>query len=164
MTARRSRGDGGLSWDEGRQRWVAAVTVGYIPSGRRIVRRDAGRTKTQARAKLKEILRDHDDGVAISSRADTVAQAVEDWLAHGLGGRDVSTLEACRSLARQHVIPGPGCAEVAGAVRGGRRPLARGRGADVEHQHGGADQVDPGQGDLPGAGARQGQAQHRPAV
>ncbi len=90
------------------QRWVAAVTVGYTPSGRRIVRRGAGRTKTEARNKLKEILRDHDDGVAIASRGHTVAQAVEDWLAHGLGGRDASTVDACRSLARQHVIPALG--------------------------------------------------------
>ena len=39
MTARRSRGDGGLSWDEARQRWVAIVTVGYTASDKRIVRR-----------------------------------------------------------------------------------------------------------------------------
>jgi hypothetical protein len=29
MTKRRSRGDGGLFWDERRQRWIASVTVGY---------------------------------------------------------------------------------------------------------------------------------------
>jgi integrase len=108
MAARRSRGDGGLSWDETRERWIAAVTVGYAPNGKRIVRRASGRTKTEARAKLKELLRDHDDGIPIASRAYTVGQAVEDWLAHGLGGRDPSTVETSRILARQHVIPALG--------------------------------------------------------
>jgi hypothetical protein len=31
MTKRRSRGDGGLHWDEARQRWIASVTIGYTP-------------------------------------------------------------------------------------------------------------------------------------
>ena len=108
MTARRSRGDGGLSWSETRQRWVAAITIGYTPTGRRIVRRASGRTKTEARAKLKEILRDHDDGLTVTSRSPTVSHAVHDWLDHGLGGRDPGTVETLRILARQHVIPALG--------------------------------------------------------
>jgi hypothetical protein len=88
MTARRSRGDGGLHWDEARQRWIASVTVGYTPAGKRIVRRGSGRTKTEAKNKLKEIIRDHDDGVATTQRGFTVADAVNDWLDHGLASRD----------------------------------------------------------------------------
>ena len=53
MTKRRSRGDGGLHWDEARQRWIASVTVGYTPAGKRIVRKGSGKTKTEARNKLK---------------------------------------------------------------------------------------------------------------
>jgi hypothetical protein len=49
VTTRRSRGDGGLFWDENRQRWIAEVTVGYTPAGTRIVRRGSGRTKTEAK-------------------------------------------------------------------------------------------------------------------
>src|SRR5689334_7810185 len=105
MTARRSRGDGGLSWDETRQRWVAAVTVGYTPAGRRIVRRASGRTKTEARTKLKEIVRDYDDGLTVAGRSPTVADIVNDWLEHGLGGRDPRTVNTLRTLARHHVIP-----------------------------------------------------------
>ena len=45
MTKRRSRGDGGLHWDEARQRWIASVTVGYTPAGKRIVRKANGKTK-----------------------------------------------------------------------------------------------------------------------
>jgi len=39
---RRGRGDGGVHWDENRQRFIASVTIGYSPSGKRIVRRGSG--------------------------------------------------------------------------------------------------------------------------
>ena len=71
MTVRRSRGDGGLHWDEARQRWVASITVGHTPAGKRIVRKGSGRTKTEARNRLKEIVRDHDDGVLIAAQSYT---------------------------------------------------------------------------------------------
>src|SRR5687767_12084243 len=35
----------------------------------------------------------------------TVRQAVEDWLAHGLGNRDVNTRKANTSLCNRHIIP-----------------------------------------------------------
>ncbi|WP_433274067.1 tyrosine-type recombinase/integrase [Pseudonocardia xinjiangensis] len=108
MTARRSRGDGGLHWDETRQRWIASVTVGYTPSGKRIVKRGSGRTKTEARNKLKELVRDHDDGLAASQHGYTVADAVNDWLDYGLSARDQNTVATRRSLANQHVIPALG--------------------------------------------------------
>lgn len=92
MTERRSRGDGGLHWDERRQRWIATATVGYDGRGKRVVRRGSGRTKTEAKNKLKLILRDHDDGLAVGRDGYTVAQAVGDWLAYGLGRQSASTV------------------------------------------------------------------------
>lgn len=53
MTKRRSRGDGGLHWDEKRQRWIATANLGFGPSGKRIVKRGSGKTKTEAKNKLK---------------------------------------------------------------------------------------------------------------
>ena len=47
MSKRRSKGDGSLFWDNTRQRWIAEVTVGYKPSGRRIVRRASDRRMTR---------------------------------------------------------------------------------------------------------------------
>lgn len=104
MTARRSRGDDGLHWDEARQRWIASITVGYTTAGKRIVRRGSGRTKTEAKNTLKKLLRDHDDGLAIASHNYTVADAVKDWLDHGVGGRGASTLQTQRILAEKHVV------------------------------------------------------------
>ncbi|MFC7892637.1 tyrosine recombinase XerC [Streptomyces sp. NPDC057381] len=108
MAKRRSRGDGGLHWDEKRQRWIATANLGFDPSGKRIVKRGSGKTKTEAKNKLKEVLRDHEDGLAIAPTGYTVADAVNDWLAYGLAGRDQRTVENCTHLSQKHVIPGLG--------------------------------------------------------
>ncbi|MGW4466095.1 site-specific integrase [Micromonospora sp. NPDC004704] len=105
MSKRRSRGDGGLHWDEARQRWIASVTTGYTPAGKRIVRRGSGKTKTEAKAKLKEVMRDHEDGVTIAPHGVTVADAVTDWLTYGLNGVAQGTTEKCGYLCRGHIIP-----------------------------------------------------------
>ncbi|GAA5192458.1 site-specific integrase [Rugosimonospora acidiphila] len=104
MTQRRGRGEGGLYWDEKRQRFIAEVTIGYTPAGKRIVRRGSGKTKTEARAKLKEVLRDHEDGLAIAPPNFTVADAVNDWLTYGLNGLSQGTRDNYTMLARTHII------------------------------------------------------------
>jgi hypothetical protein len=108
MSKRRSRGDGGVHWDESRQRFIASVTVGYTPAGKRIVRRGSGKTEAQARAKLKEVIRDHEDGLAIAPRNLTVAHIVNDWLSYGLNGRAQGTVDKCTYLCRAHVMPALG--------------------------------------------------------
>jgi integrase len=108
VTARRSRGDGGLHWDESRQRWIATITVGYDGRGKRITRRRSGKTKTEAKDKLKELVRDLDDGLAVAPGGYTVADAVCNWLTFGLRARDDQTVKTLTSLANNHVIPGLG--------------------------------------------------------
>lgn len=105
MVKRRSRGDGGLHWDEARQRWIATASLGYAPDGRRIVRRGSGKTKAAAKAKLTEVLRDHEDGLAIAPAGYTVANAVNDWLSYGLNGRDKATINTCTILSKTHIVP-----------------------------------------------------------
>lgn len=108
MTKRRSKGDGSLFWDATRQRWIAEVTVGYQPSGRQIVRRGSGQTKTAAQRKLKEIIRDYEDGLVTEGYGYTVTDAVRGWLAFGLSGRDSNTVTKCTILANTHIIPALG--------------------------------------------------------
>lgn len=55
MTAHRSRGEGSLYWHEGRQRWIAEVTIGYDGPGKRKIKKGSGRTKTEAKAKLRQL-------------------------------------------------------------------------------------------------------------
>jgi integrase len=108
MTARRARGEGGVHWDEKRQRFIASVTVGYTPAGKRIVRRGSGKTEAQARTKLRQVIRDHEDGLAVAPNNITVAQVVNDWLTYGLSGRSAATIAKCNHLCRVHIIPGLG--------------------------------------------------------
>jgi integrase len=108
MAKRRSRGDGGLYWSEARQRWIAEVTTGYDGRGRRITRKASAKTKTEAKDKLKEMLRDLDDGLVLASGGYTVADAVNDWLSYGLNGRAPGTVTKNRIYAETHVIPALG--------------------------------------------------------
>jgi integrase len=105
MTTRRSKGDGGLHWDDSRKRWIATASLGYDPAGKRIVKRGSGRTKTEAKSKLKEIIRDYEDGLAIAPTNYTVEDAVRDWLEYGLSGRDDGTVAVNTFLCEGHVIP-----------------------------------------------------------
>lgn len=105
MTKRRSRGDGGLHWDDARQRWIATASLGYAPDGKRTIKRGSGKTKAAAKAKLMEVLRDHEDGLAIAPTGYTVANAVNDWLSYGLSGRDKGTISTCTILSKRHIIP-----------------------------------------------------------
>jgi NAD(P)-dependent dehydrogenase (short-subunit alcohol dehydrogenase family) len=107
MATRRSNGEGSLCWNEARQRWVGRASLGYNADGKRRIGTVSARTKTEARTRLRALLRDHDDGLP-TQRAYTVGDAVEAWLMHGLVGRDPNTVANRTSLARAHLIPGLG--------------------------------------------------------
>ena len=104
MSARRSRGDGGLHWDESRQRWIATATVGFDGRGKRITRKASGATKTAAKAKLRELLRDQETGRAARSGHYTVGDAVHDWLTYGLTGRSPVTVSNYTTIAHKHIV------------------------------------------------------------
>jgi integrase-like protein len=105
---RRGRGEGGLHWDEHRQRWIATVTIGYDATGKRITRKASGKTKTEAKDKLKALVRDHDDGLAAPAGSYTVGEAVNSWLMFGLSGRSPQTVSMYRIYAETHIIPALG--------------------------------------------------------
>jgi hypothetical protein len=102
---RRARGEGGLRWDEGRQRWIATKDIGYDGRGKRIVRKGTGRTQAEAKKRLKEVLRDYEDGLAVEAAKYTVKQAVEDWLTYGLGRQSAATVQKYQIICRVHIIP-----------------------------------------------------------
>ncbi|GAB3917574.1 site-specific integrase [Microlunatus endophyticus] len=103
---KREQGAGSLFWNEARKRWIVSVTVGYDGSGRRIARRASARTRTEAKAKLRELIQARDAGTAIqATKAYTVGDAVKDWLDYGLGDVGPSTANKYRSLASRHITP-----------------------------------------------------------
>jgi hypothetical protein len=68
VATRRNPGEGGLHWEESRQRWFATVYLGYSPDGKRRKVKVSARTKTEAKAKLQQLLRDRDDGHVIGGQ------------------------------------------------------------------------------------------------
>jgi hypothetical protein len=89
---RRSHGEDSIYFDPANNYWVAAVSLGYSPDGKRRRRKVFGRTKTEVRQKLRAL---HED-IAVNVKATgtyTVAQAVTDWLTDGLDGRSSKTVE-----------------------------------------------------------------------
>jgi integrase len=108
VAKRRSRGDGSIYEDTTRQRWIAETTIGYRPNGKRITRKRSAKTKTEAKAKLKELFDELDDSGTVAAGGYTVTEAVRDWLRFGLNGRSNGTKEKLTILAEQHVIPALG--------------------------------------------------------
>lgn len=104
MTTRRTRGDGGLHFDETRQRWIATTTLGFDGRGKRITRKASGRTKTEAKTKLRDMIRDHEEGVVTAANNSTVGDAVRDWLAFGVAGCSAATLQNYRVTGENHVV------------------------------------------------------------
>jgi integrase len=105
VAGRRNRGEGGLSWNEVRQRWIGRVSLGYLPNGKRRIGTVSAPTKTEAQRKLRQLIRDQEDGLPYARRNYLIADAVSDWLTHGLTGRDANTIANRTSLAQTHIIP-----------------------------------------------------------
>ena len=80
MSTRRSRGDGGLQWDQRRKRWVATATVGYEGRGNGSCGTATVEPRPRAKAKLRDLLRSREDGVVLTRDGYTVRQAVRTGL------------------------------------------------------------------------------------
>ena len=113
MTARRSRGEGSLYWDEGRERWMACVDIGFNAQGKRRRRWVSGKTKTEAKQRLLALRQEQAEGRGADRWDYTVRDAVESWLAHGLTGREESTVANRTILAKSHIIPSLGSRRLA---------------------------------------------------
>ncbi|MFC5993815.1 site-specific integrase, partial [Pseudonocardia hispaniensis] len=61
-------------------------------------------TKTAAKQKLREILRNHEDGITSRAPRYTVEEAVTYWLDYGLSGRSPDTISNYRTIANHHIV------------------------------------------------------------
>jgi integrase len=84
--------------------YTGAIDLGFDGRGNRQRLKRKGRTKAAVKERLVQAVADHDAGLK-SAEGYTVADAVKDWLAKGLKGRDENTIKTNRILAEQHVIP-----------------------------------------------------------
>ena len=84
--------------------WTGAISLGFDGQGRRQRIKRKAKTKAAVKDKLIEVVRDREAGLK-PSEGYTVGEAVRDWLAKGLKGRDPKTIETLTTLAEQHVLP-----------------------------------------------------------
>jgi integrase len=84
--------------------FIGSISLGFDGRGNRKRIKRRGRTQAIVKDKLKEAVKDLETGIDASGSY-TVADAVRDWLAKGLKGRDEDTITANRILAEQHVLP-----------------------------------------------------------
>ncbi|MFD8148226.1 tyrosine recombinase XerC [Streptomyces sp. NPDC059708] len=98
-----ANGADSIYWDKSKNRYIGAVSLGFTPAGKRKRPKVSGKTKADVRAKIRKLRSE----LAAEGKAPanyTVGQAVEEWLAKGLRGRDESSLAMYRSLAKNHVV------------------------------------------------------------
>ncbi len=89
--------------------WVADVSLGYGPDGKRIRKRLYGKTRAEANRKLQQALRTRSDGLTVQTREQTVGQYLEHWLEHAVAPNvRPRTLESYQLVCRTHLIPSLG--------------------------------------------------------
>jgi integrase len=84
--------------------YIGSVSLGFDGTGNRRRLKRRGRTRAVVKDKLIKAVEELESGLK-PAEGYTVKDAVTDWLAKGLKGRDEHTVTTNRILAEQHVIP-----------------------------------------------------------
>lgn len=112
---RRGHGEGALFYEEDRDRWVGLLELPPDGSGRRRRRKVTGRTKTDARRKMRQLQRRLEDGRPTGDGSMTLGDLIERWLVDVLPAR--SRVQAKSTITNYRWAAGH-------AIRGlGRRRL-----------------------------------------
>ena len=104
---RRSRGEGGVYWNESRQRFVATRIVGYDDRGKEIRKTGYGKSRSAAIDAVRRLVRDYERGLPPGADKVTVREAVQDWLLYGQGQADDQTIRT-RTYVSAHIEAGIG--------------------------------------------------------
>ncbi|RJS47460.1 site-specific integrase [Nocardioides cavernaquae] len=102
---RRPRNEGGVHWDEKRERWIAERTVGYDTRGKRIRRKASGTSKSAALRELAKRVKSYEAGLAVGSEFYKVSDAMRDWFEYGQGNVDDETRKRNKNMIDNHIIP-----------------------------------------------------------
>lgn len=79
VTVTRRYNEGSITWDKTAGRYVARVELERDPDGRRRWKKATGRTPTEARRKLKDLLKDRDDGTLTPGKDPTTGEWLKFW-------------------------------------------------------------------------------------
>jgi hypothetical protein len=80
-------------------RWRGVVSLGFAADGKRIRKKVSGKTRAEAKDRLRELHSELDSGLR-TAHGYTVEKGVTDWLTEGLPGRTAKTGEANRDSLR----------------------------------------------------------------
>lgn len=90
-------------------KWRGAVFLGVSPAGKPRRKYVSGRTKVEVKDKVKRILSDHDRGLPVSTKSQTVQQFLESWLESVVKPNErPRTYESYESIVRVHLVPSIG--------------------------------------------------------
>jgi integrase len=118
MAKRRGNGEGTIAQRASDGRWVGAF---QLPDGKR--KYVYGRTRAEAAEKLKQAMRQVDDGIDLNAEKMTLAAFLDRWLASSVKPSvKVRTYEGYESIVRVRVVP-----------RIGKKPLAKVTALDCQH-------------------------------
>jgi integrase len=84
--------------------FTGAISLGFDTKGKRQRIKRKGKTKTQVKNKLREVVDDLEAGVRAEAGY-TVKDAVNDFLDKGLKGKSKATIDNYRSLATHNLLP-----------------------------------------------------------
>lgn len=105
--SRRARGEGTIT-QRADGRWMARMDAGYNGEGTRQRKAVYGATKREVVDKLRELIREREQGTLAAGRTPTVGQFLEQWLTAVEPSVRYATLERYSGLCRTHLIPGLG--------------------------------------------------------
>lgn len=103
--ARRPRGEGGVYFNEKRNRYIAEKVVGYDGKGAEIRKTASGKTEAAALRALRERVRLYEAGIVQGADRYTVGQAVEDWLKYSRTEVGEKTVRGNRDFFEHHIRP-----------------------------------------------------------
>src|SRR4051812_37028819 len=102
--SRRGRGEGSVTEDKARNRWVAVLSLGFDGTGKWRRKKVYGRTKQDVLKKLDALRARADSGQIADAKGMTVGQLFIRWLAASKANIETSTWEERERVVTAHLI------------------------------------------------------------
>lgn len=109
MASRRGHNEGSIYQRASDGLWVATVSLGYGPNGKRKRKPIYGKTRKEVAEKLKTLLHEQQSGLPIVTERQTLAQFLQHWLSEvAQPSLRASTFSTYESHIRTHIVPALG--------------------------------------------------------
>jgi len=104
---KRGHGEGSIYQRQSDGLWIGSLDLGII-DGKRARKTISGKTQKDAREKLRALQRDHERGLPVQVKRQTLAQFAQHWLAEKEGSVRPMTFESYSTAMRVHILPALG--------------------------------------------------------